>query len=97
MGLNPGVPRSCLELKADAQPLSHPGVPLSVFTSLTISSCYVGNLVLLNKMHLWAVHRLGTFGHRLRMTVCARLVSQKRLQVDLLMLMDYKIVFTDQG
>ena len=27
MGLNPGTLRSCPELKAEAQPLSHPGVP----------------------------------------------------------------------
>ena len=27
MGLDPGTPGSCPELKADAQPLSHPGVP----------------------------------------------------------------------
>ena len=26
-GLDPGTPGSCPELKADAQPLSHPGVP----------------------------------------------------------------------
>ena len=28
MGLDPGSPGSQLKLKADAQPLSHPGVPL---------------------------------------------------------------------
>ena len=27
-GLDPRTPRSCPELKADAQPLSHPGAPL---------------------------------------------------------------------
>ena len=27
MGLDPGIPRSCPGLKADTQPLSHPGVP----------------------------------------------------------------------
>ena len=27
VGLNPGTPGSCPELKADAQPLSNPGVP----------------------------------------------------------------------
>ena len=27
MGLDPGTPGSCSELKADAQLLSHPGVP----------------------------------------------------------------------
>ena len=27
VGLDPGTPGSCPELKADAQPLSHPGVP----------------------------------------------------------------------
>ena len=29
MGFDPGTPGSRLEPKADAQPLSHPGVPLS--------------------------------------------------------------------
>ena len=36
VGLDPGTPGSCLEPKADAQPLSHPGVPGSshfVFSS----------------------------------------------------------------
>ena len=28
VGLDPGTPRSCPEPKADAQPLSHPGMPL---------------------------------------------------------------------
>ena len=27
MGLDPGTPRPHLELKADSQPLSHPGIP----------------------------------------------------------------------
>ena len=27
VGLDPGILRSCLEPKANAQPLSHPGVP----------------------------------------------------------------------
>ena len=31
VGLNPGTPGSCPELKADAPPLSHPGVPRIVF------------------------------------------------------------------
>ena len=30
VGLDPGTPGSCPELKADAKPLSHPGVPLVV-------------------------------------------------------------------
>ena len=30
VGLDPGTPRSRPELKADAQPLSHPGVPLFI-------------------------------------------------------------------
>ena len=29
MGLDPGTPGSCPELKADAQPLNHPGIPPS--------------------------------------------------------------------
>ena len=29
MGLNPGIPGSCPERKADIQPLSHPSVPPS--------------------------------------------------------------------
>ena len=29
VGFHPGTPGSCPELKADAQPLSHPGVPLA--------------------------------------------------------------------
>ena len=34
VGLDPGTLGSCLELKADAQPLSHPGVPnLGIFLS----------------------------------------------------------------
>ena len=28
MGLDPGIPGACPELKANAQPLSHPGVPI---------------------------------------------------------------------
>ena len=31
MGLNPGTPGSHPEPQADAQPLSHPGVPLATF------------------------------------------------------------------
>ena len=31
MGLDPGTPGSPSELKADAQPLSHPGAPKTVF------------------------------------------------------------------
>ena len=31
MGLNPGTPGSCPGLKADAQLLSHPGIPGFVF------------------------------------------------------------------
>ena len=31
VGLDPRTPRSCPEPKADAQPLSHPGVPLFPF------------------------------------------------------------------
>ena len=35
VGLDPGTLGSCLELKADAQPLSHPGVPnLGIFLAL---------------------------------------------------------------
>ena len=30
-GLDPGIPGSHAEMKADAQPLSHPGVPLLLF------------------------------------------------------------------
>ena len=29
VGLDPGTPGSCLELKVNAQPLSNPGVPLT--------------------------------------------------------------------
>ena len=36
MGLNPGTPGPCPELKADAQPLSHPGVPLYKFLKSNI-------------------------------------------------------------
>ena len=32
-GLDPGTPGSCPEPKADAQPLSHPGVPTSQILS----------------------------------------------------------------
>ena len=36
--LNPGTPESCLELKADAQPLSHSGFPDSkLFIEETLS------------------------------------------------------------
>ena len=31
VGLDPGTPGLCPELKADAQPLSYPGVPASFF------------------------------------------------------------------
>ena len=31
VGLDPGTPGSCPEPKADAQPLSHPGVPINHF------------------------------------------------------------------
>ena len=31
MGLHPRTPGSCPEPKADAQPLSHPGVPKGIF------------------------------------------------------------------
>ena len=31
MGLNPGTPVSCPEPKADAQPLTHTGVPCSLY------------------------------------------------------------------
>ena len=31
VGLDPGTPGSCSEPKADAQPLSHPGVPSDEF------------------------------------------------------------------
>ena len=31
MGLVPGTPGSCPELKADTQPLSHPGIPITGF------------------------------------------------------------------
>ena len=34
-GLNPRTPGSCPEPKADAQPLSHPGVPDKEFDELT--------------------------------------------------------------
>ena len=37
VGLNPGTPGSHPEPKADAQPLSHPGVP--VFISLSQFNC----------------------------------------------------------
>ena len=36
MGLNPENPGSCPEPKADAQPLSHPGVPKSIFYVLSV-------------------------------------------------------------
>ena len=34
MGLDPGTPGSRLELKAGAQPLSHPGVPMILIIGL---------------------------------------------------------------
>ena len=36
MGLNSGTPGSHPELKADAQPLSHPGVPVQIFNCVVI-------------------------------------------------------------
>ena len=43
MGFDPGTPGSCLEPKADAQLLSHPGVPISYFLAsphLASSKCF---------------------------------------------------------
>ena len=36
VGLDPGTPGSCPELKAGAQPLSHPGIPVSQFSILAL-------------------------------------------------------------
>ena len=36
LGLDPGTPGSHPEPKADAQPLSHPGVPIRLFLKCTI-------------------------------------------------------------
>ena len=42
VGLDPGPPRSCPGPKADAQPLSHTGVPLAVqFLSRTGGRCFI--------------------------------------------------------
>ena len=43
VGLNPGIPGSRPGLKADAQPLSHPGIPvLGGFTPAPDSCCPEG-------------------------------------------------------
>ena len=37
-GLDPGSPRSCPELKADTQPLSHPGIPALSILFIVLNS-----------------------------------------------------------
>ena len=43
VGLDPGTPGSRPELKADAQPLSHPGVPSKCFLKVLYSLKSKGN------------------------------------------------------
>ena len=45
MGLDPGTPGSRPELKADAQPLSHPGVPWKAFLTVQSLVLLEGSLV----------------------------------------------------
>ena len=44
MGLDPRTPGSCPGPKAEAQPLSHPGVPNCVFLFCFVLFCFVFNL-----------------------------------------------------
>ena len=46
MGLDPGTLGSQPELKADAQPLSHPGVPLAQFPEASVPRLQLLSLLL---------------------------------------------------
>ena len=55
-GLDPRTPGSCPELKADAQPLSHPGAPMDTLICLNmITTAVLGDTsAMLHRCHLCA-------------------------------------------
>ena len=52
MGLDPGTPGSRPGLKADAQPLSHPGVPLSSFNAGLQTNIFIVSILILVNLNI---------------------------------------------
>ena len=54
MGLDPRTPGSCREPKADAQPLSHPGIPDKDFKTIFKTESYTSKKD--NRNDIWKMH-----------------------------------------